>query len=116
MTSPDLHVPQPAHGRSTPIGGRRHRHISRLGGVATRTPNTLYGWALRNLDADPAGLAVVNVRDGIDADGALIAQVTLVFNESNREWFGPDGIACNDGLFIELESGGPVRTVVYTER
>lgn len=63
----------------------------------------LTGWAVK--ETTGAAPAVLNVWDGTDNRGLLLAPVNLASNESNREWFSDWGVAFSRGLFVEVTSG-----------
>lgn len=69
---------------------------------ASVSAGSLVGWALHNTGVAPAQ---VNLRDGNDAGGTLIAPITLNPGESTRDSWGPGGIAFTSGLFVELVTG-----------
>lgn len=69
---------------------------------------SLVGGSLRNTGA---GAAIVIIRDGRDATAPVIASISLAIAESKTPWFGPDGLAYTDGLFIDLI--GTIEGAVY---
>lgn len=72
----------------------------------------LVGWAV--WCSDPAANGQLNIRDGIDATGDLIAPITLQPGESTRDHFGPAGLAYTKGLFLEF-SGGAISGAVFLQ-
>lgn len=52
-----------------------------------------------------AALAEVDLYDGSNATGILIEPVTLIANESARDWFMPGGVEFDNGLFVNVTSG-----------
>lgn len=70
----------------------------------------LAGYSIR----ETAGaVAVVRLRDGVDAGGDLIAPIALAANASSAWWFMPHGISFGAGLFLEVVAGA-VEGAVYT--
>lgn len=63
----------------------------------------LTGWALK--ETTGAAVATLNIWDGTDNRGLLLAPVNLAANESTRDWFSDWGIAFSRGLFVEVLSG-----------
>lgn len=63
----------------------------------------LTGWALK--ETTGAAAATLNIWDGTDNRGLLLAPVNLAANESNREWFSDWGIAFSRGIFVEVLTG-----------
>lgn len=63
----------------------------------------LYGWSL----AEPNGAfsAQITLRNGGDANGTMVADITLGPSESIRDWFGPHGVYCDSGLFKAITTG-----------
>lgn len=59
--------------------------------------------------ADPA--AKVYLRDGTDATGTKKAIITLATNESDRDWFGDEGIAFATGIYVDVAVGAVEITV-----
>jgi len=63
----------------------------------------LMGFAARETTA--AAGAVFNIRRGTAASDPIMAPVTLGVNESVREWYGPDGLAADAGIYLDRVSG-----------
>lgn len=69
-----------------------------------------FGFALR----ETAGAAaVVRIRDGGVITGDILDTVSLLANESAREWYGPQGIKGRSGLYVEIVSGTVEGSVRY---
>lgn len=62
--------------------------------------------------AGGAAGATVYLRDGVDADGALVATFTLAADESTSAWFGPGGLNLSRGLFVDVAAGS-IEGAVY---
>jgi hypothetical protein len=70
--------------------------------LAWNGPTRVLGWSF----SEEAGAAAkLILRDGNGTSGRYVATVTLAANESNREWFGPDGIQVNVGIYVDRISG-----------
>ena len=80
--------------------------------IATRTTDlqvytgsgTLMGFALRE-SAGTAAAAGAVLRDGTSASADMIAPVNLAADESAREWYGPQGIPFNTGVYLDMQAG-----------
>lgn len=75
-------------------------------------PVRLMGWALK--ESTGAAAAAFELYDGTDTTAQSLAPVTLVANESIRDWFGTHGIICERGLFINVTAGS-VRGTLFVE-
>lgn len=69
----------------------------------------LHGFSLR--ETTGAASAIVRLHDGFDANGDLIATVSLIAAESVRDWF-EGGLAFGAGLYAEIVSGA-VEGAIY---
>lgn len=76
---------------------------------AATTPGRLVGWSLRvsTLATDPA---VVQLRDGIDVNGDLIAAIIVPPGRDAQQWMAPGGISFQNGLFVDILSGAGLST------
>ena len=103
------------------VGLKTTNAIARLGaeprqvynGTSQRISNSvgrLAGFSLR--ETSGTDVAVVRLRDGIDANGDLLATISLAAAESVRDWFLPGGIAFGAGCYVEIVSG-EVEGVIY---
>jgi hypothetical protein len=89
------------------LRGARPVQIGSANGATTRaatSPGRLVGWSLRvsTLAADPG---VVQLRDGIDVNGDIIAVVTIPPGRDAQQWLAPGGVSFQNGLFVEILSG-----------
>lgn len=74
---------------------------SASGQLETRS-GRLLGFAVR----ETAGAAArFRLRNGGDANGQILVPVALLANESSRDWYGPQGLECSRGLFLEALAG-----------
>jgi len=70
--------------------------------LAWSGPTRLLGWSF----SEEAGAAAkVILRDGNGTGARVIAVIALAAGESNREWFGPDGIQVNTGIYVDRTAG-----------
>lgn len=75
-------------------------------------PIRLMGWALK--ESTGAAAAAFELYDGNDATGQSLAPVTLVANESIRDWFGAAGVLCERGVFLNVTAGS-VRGTLFVK-
>lgn len=73
----------------------------------------LVGFSCREAAATAAAAAFV-LRHGASAAGPPLLYVNLAADESVRDWYGPDGIDCPLGVYVDRESG-TTEVVVYIE-
>lgn len=73
--------------------------------VAAATGLRLIGFASRESAATAAVASFVIVHGATAAGGTSVVPVELKADESTREWFGPDGIACPNGISIDWIAG-----------
>lgn len=104
-------------------GGRLHREDGHPGQPADILPVSgvsangllisgrviLMGYKLFNTNAGPQ---VLQLLDGIDANGTLIVYTRPASQASDQGWFGPNGISCDQGLFLTV-AGGPINGSVW---
>jgi hypothetical protein len=62
------------------------------------------GVAVRESAGAPAA-AALNLRHGDDAADPLLIPIELAANGSTFQWFGPQGIWCPSGVFVDRVSG-----------
>lgn len=69
-----------------------------------------FGFSLR----ETAGsAAVVRIRAAGVITGDILDTVSLLGNESAREWYGPQGIKSRAGLYVEIVSGTVEGSIRY---
>lgn len=74
----------------------------------------LMGYAIRETTGTQGATAQVKFRSGTTVSGTPLGSgVTLVANESVREWFGPAGITVPTAVFLERISGNTEVTVYW---
>lgn len=94
-----------------------HRQIGQYlpvplsGGLMAPGKRVFAGFAFR--EASGTAGAVVNIRDGYDANARLVCPLTLAANESVRDFTTTVGIQLLQGLYVEIASG-TVQGTVYT--
>lgn len=87
-----------------------------VSGQITQRPCRLYGFSLTETTGQTS--AAVQLRDGGDANGALVSDISLVPAESTRDWYGQPGIRIESGLFLSVLSGavrGSIWALLLTE-
>jgi hypothetical protein len=68
----------------------------------------LVGWSVRA----EAGAVSVTLRNG-DEHGDVVAVIELPTAGADTAWFGPSGIACPDGLYIQTSGAGVLAGGVF---
>lgn len=71
-------------------------------------------WAF--LETTGTARATIRLRDGGDANAAVIVPISLSAGESTRDWLGPQGIPCRAGVYLEVVSGSVEGSVVVAVR
>lgn len=82
-------------------------------GIAATANLRLMGFSVRE-NASTADVAETVIRHGALVGSPALAFVSLGADQSDSRWFGPDGIACAGGIFIERISGES-HVVLYTK-
>lgn len=81
-------------------------------GVEAADGLRLMGYSVRE-SAGSAAVADFNLRHGGANDDPLLVVGELAANGSDVRWFGPQGLACPDGVWVERVSG-ETELVLYT--
>jgi len=71
-------------------------------GVAATADMRLMGYSIKETAASTATMSLHN---GTSASGAALAYINLASGGSVTEWFGPQGIPCAGGVWIERLTG-----------
>lgn len=77
--------------------------------LLSNTAGRLVGYALK--ETTGIATAELDLLDGTNVDGDLLAPITLAANQSVRDWFGPAGVSFGIGLYAQLVSGSITGTV-----
>lgn len=75
------------------------------------SPGRLVGWSLR-IPVFGANPAVVRLRDGDSAASDLISVINLPAATSSNIWLSPGGVSFQNGLYVEVVTGGSLETAV----
>ena len=71
-----------------------------------------FGFSVR--ETSGAAAAMLRIHEGTNATGDILDVIDLKAGESAREWYGPQGIDADGGIFVDVVSGaveGSVRAV-----
>jgi hypothetical protein len=79
--------------------------------IVSASPGRLVGWSLR-IPVFGANPAVVRLRDGDSAAADLISVINLPAASSSNVWLSPGGVSFQNGLFVEVVTGGSLETAV----
>ena len=63
----------------------------------------VFGYAVA--ETTGSATAALRLRDGTASSGTRILPIHLAANESVRDWFGPNGIVYQQGIYVEVVSG-----------
>lgn len=66
-----------------------------------------------DVNDDASGTVHVHVYNGTDNTGDLVASAVPANGDHDVDWFGPNGIACPDGIYVEVTSGTPDGSIFY---
>lgn len=83
-------------------------------GVVAGGGTLLSGWSFR--ETTGAAAARVDIFDGLDAGGQLVATITLAANESTRDSLSVPGIWCRRGVFVNVVAGAVAGAVWVSGR
>ena len=78
-------------------------------GVAATANMRLMGFAVRESAGTPA-VATLNIRHGTADTDTVIAPISLIASDTKVAWFGPQGIPCASGLFVDRVAGNSTIT------
>jgi len=73
--------------------------------VAAQAGLRLMGFSAKESAGIPAAATFTLVHGATVGGGTNVAYQNLALSGSNTEWFGPDGIACPDGISIDWLTG-----------
>lgn len=79
--------------------------------VSTSKPTRLYGWSVTESAGSPA-IATAVLRNGTGTGDPIVAIASVPASGKDFQWFGPNGITCTGGLFLD-RTGGSTTVVVY---
>jgi hypothetical protein len=79
-------------------------------GVAANTTLRLMGYSIKETAGAVATLSLLN---GASSGGTAVAHVNLAAAGSIQQWFGPQGIPCPAGVWIERLTG-TTAVILYT--
>lgn len=63
--------------------------------------------------AGTAAVASFNVCNGAPAAAAMVVPYEIAADQSTRDWFGPDGIACPSGISLDVTAGTVDVVIAY---
>lgn len=66
-----------------------------------------------DVNDDDSGNVHIHVYNGTSTAGNLIAGAVPANGDHDSHWFGPNGIYCPDGIYIEVDSGTPSGAIFY---
>lgn len=78
-------------------------------GVAATANMRLLGFVVRESAGTPA-VATLNVCHGTANTDPVLAPISLIASDTKVAWFGPQGIPCASGLFVDRVAGNSTIT------
>lgn len=66
-----------------------------------------------DVNDDDSGNVHIHIYNGTDTTGNLIAGAVPANGDHDSHWFGPNGIYCPDGIYIEVDAGTPSGSIFY---
>lgn len=76
--------------------------------VISSTAKVLMGISIMD---EAAGSIKIQVYNGTTDAGDHILQISINSGSEKYDWFGPNGIACPDGIYLKVYSGTPTGSV-----
>lgn len=73
--------------------------------VAATAGLRLMGYSAKESAAAPAATTAIIVHGATGAGGTAVINLNLALSTSQTQWFGPDGIACPNGISIDWLTG-----------
>ncbi|CAB4155958.1 hypothetical protein UFOVP665_33 [uncultured Caudovirales phage] len=78
---------------------------------AVATAQVFYGIVITN---ESGASMNIHVHNGANGSGTpIIAGLHVNNNDSEYLWFGPNGVNCPSGIWIDVVSGTPTGSVLY---
>ncbi len=68
-----------------------------------------------DVNDDDSGNVHIHIYNGADGTGDLIAGAVPPNGDHDSHWFGPNGIYCPDGIYVEVDSGTPSGSIFYRQ-
>lgn len=68
----------------------------------------LFGYSFRE---SGGAAATFRIRNGTSAAGTIIRTIVLAANAEQHEWFGPNGILCENGISVERVAGAADQSI-----
>ena len=66
-----------------------------------------------DVNDDASGNVHVHIHAGTDNTGPLIASAVPANGKHEIFWFGPGGIKCDGGIYVDVTSGTPEGSIFY---
>ncbi len=82
--------------------------------ISDSKPSRLMGWSLVESHATTPALSELVLRNGTTTGDPEVAHIKVPASGSDHEWFGPQGITCKDGIFLDRVVG-TTTVVVFIE-
>ena len=66
-----------------------------------------------DVNDDDSGTVHVHIHSGTDNTGPLIASAVPANGKHEIFWFGPSGIKCPGGIYVDVTAGTPEGSIYY---
>lgn len=66
-----------------------------------------------DVNDDTSGNVHVHIHAGTDNTGPLVMSAIPPNGEHEIIWFGPGGVKCDDGIYVDVVSGTPEGSIFY---
>jgi len=66
-----------------------------------------------DINDDASGNVHAHIHNGTDNTGTLVASADPSAGSHEIFWFGPNGIHCPDGIYVDVEAGTPEGSIFY---
>lgn len=80
-------------------------------GVAAAHGLRLMGYSVRET---AAGAATLNLEHGTANSSPVLAAINLAASASETKWFGPQGLPCSSGIWVERLTGSTQVNLITT--
>lgn len=88
--------------------------VADINAMVAATPGLrLMGWSSKETAGVPAAATYAIKHGATVAGGTDVAYVNHALSTSNNQWYGPDGIACPNGISIDWLTGQVDLAIFY---
>jgi hypothetical protein len=88
----------------------RAKKLTATSHQAVTGPAVFYGL---DVNDDASGNVHVHVYNGTSNTGVMVSSAVPANGDHDQHWFGPNGILCPSGIYVEVVSGTPSGSIFY---